>query len=188
MDTMKAAIALLTNNQVQNYARRIVFELQRESQIDFLGSLLPAHVSLKQPFAFEDMVRLEGYFDSLAAQIRPFQIVLDEIYYTEWEGYGILGLNVVETDILRELHNQLNRELRNLFVDTSAPHDGAGYKFHMTIELGRIDKENPYQAFFEQLADRKVDMAFQTQEIALFYYTGRVLGSYFCYKVLPLTG
>jgi hypothetical protein len=102
---MKAAIALLANNQVQNYARRIVYELERESRIDFMGSLLPAHVSLKQPFAFEEMSRLESYFDLLAAQIRPFQIVLDEIYYTEWEGYGILRINVVETDVLRELHN-----------------------------------------------------------------------------------
>ena len=71
---MKAAIALLANYQAQNFARRIVFELEQTHQIDFLASLLPAHISLKQPFSFEDMGRLEGFFDSLAARIAPFQI------------------------------------------------------------------------------------------------------------------
>ncbi len=79
------------------------------------------------------MGRLEGYFASLAAQITPFQIKLDQIYSTEWDEYGILGVNVIETAILRRLHNQLNRDLSTLFVDASAPHDGDGYHFHMTI-------------------------------------------------------
>ena len=185
---MKAAIALLANYRAQNFARRIVFELEKAYQIDFLASQLPAHISLKQPFSFEDVGRLEGFFDSLAAQIAPFQIELDEIYYTEWNRNGILGINVKETDTLRELHNQLNHELSKLFLDTSAPHDGDGYHFHMTIELGKVDKRNPYQAYFEQLENRKVNLSFHAEEIALFYYTGRGHGSYKCYNVLPLTG
>ena len=185
---MKAAIALLANYRAQNFARRIVFELEQTHQIDFLASLLPAHISLKQPFSFESMARLENYFDSLAARIAPFQIELDKIYATEWEGDGILGIDVKETETLRKLHNQLNHELSKLFVDTSAPHDGDGYHFHMTIELGKVDKRNPYQAYFEKLEDIKVNLTFQAEEIALFYYTGREHGSFICYKVLPLTG
>ena len=185
---MKAAIALLANYRAQNFARKIVFELEQAYQIDFLAALLPAHISLKQPFSFESMERLEGYFDSLAAQIGPFQIQLDKIYYTEWDGNGVLGINVEETNTLRELHNQLNRELSKLFVDTSAPHDGDGYHFDMTIELGKVDKRNPFQAYFEKLEDRKVNLSFQAEEIALFYYIGREHGSFICYKALPLTG
>ena len=124
---MKAAIALLADYQAYNFVRKIVFELEQAYQIDFLASLLPVHISLKQPFSFERMERLENYFNSLAAQIVPFQIELDEIYYTEWNRNGILGINVRETDTLRELHNQLNCELSNLFLDASAPHDGDGY-------------------------------------------------------------
>ena len=153
---MKAAIALLADYQVQNYIRRIVFELEQETKIDFLASLLPAHISLKQPFSFENMERLEEYFDSLSARIIPFRVDLNEIYYTEWDGYGILGIDVKETGTLRRLHNQLNRELSTLFLDTSAPHDGDEYRFHMTIELGKVEKLNPYQAYFEKIEDRKV--------------------------------
>ena len=185
---MKAAIALLADYNIQNFVRRIVFELDQSYQVGFLASLLPAHVSLKQPFSFEDMGRLESYFDSLATQITPFQIELDEIYYTEWEAYGILGVDVEETNTLRKLHNQLIRELSKLFLEPSAPHDGDGYHFHMTIELMKVGKQNPYQAYFEELEDKKVNLAFQAAEIALFYYTGEDHRSFMCYKVLPLTG
>jgi 2'-5' RNA ligase len=185
---MKAAIALLADFQAHNFVRRIVYELQQKSHMDFMASLLPAHISLKQPFSFESMERLESYFDSLAAQTAPFRVELDEIYYTEWDGYGILGLNVIETATLRGLHNQLNRELDQLFLDTSAPHDGEGYHFHMTIELGKIENQNLYQNYFEQLAGKKVNLKFLANEIALFYYTGGDQLSYICYKILPLTG
>lgn len=74
---MKAAIALLADYRVQNFARRVVFDLERRHGIGFLGSLLPAHVSLKQPFEFEDMGKLEAYFDALAASIQPFEIAFD---------------------------------------------------------------------------------------------------------------
>ena len=184
---MKAAIAILADYQAQNFVRRMTFELDQTYRVDFLASLLPAHISLKQPFSFENMDRLESYFDWLASQIAPFQIELDQIYNTDWDGYGILGINVRETETLRELHNQLNRELSELFVDTSAPHDGAGYHFHMTIELGKVEDQNPYRDYFERLESRTVNLAYQAKEIALFYYPGNQ-ESFICYKVLPLTG
>ena len=185
---MKAAIALLANYQVQNFVRRIVFELDQKYQIDFVASHLPGHISLKQPFAFDNMARLEEYFDALAGRIPPFQIELDEIYYSQWSGYGIVGLKVTETDRLRRLHDQLNGELRELFEDTSAPHDGEGYHFHLTIELGEVDQVDPYRAYYEQLEDKVVRLRFLAEEIGLFYYTGKEHNTFMCYKVLPLTG
>jgi 2'-5' RNA ligase len=134
------------------------------------------------------MERLESYFDSLAAQIIPFQIELDGIYYTEWGGHGILGVNVKETTTLRRLHNQLNRELSQLFENTSAPHDGDEYHFHMTIELGEVGKVNPYRSYFDSLTNKEVHLAFLAKEIALFSYTGEDHRSFMNYKVLPLTG
>jgi 2'-5' RNA ligase len=79
---MKAAIVLLADHEAHNFARRMVFELEQKYRIEFLASRLPVHISLKQPFSFESMERLESYFDSLAAQIVPFQIELDGVYYT----------------------------------------------------------------------------------------------------------
>ena len=185
---MKAAVVLLADYKTQNFARRILFELEQEYQIDYLASLLPAHVSLKQPFSFENMETLENYFDLLATQIAPFKIQLNEIYYAEWSGYGILGVNVNETDTLRKLHVQLNRELSKLFTDTSAPHDGDGYKFHMTIEMGNVKKSNPFRTYYNKIKDKKLNLSFMAEHIALFYYTGEDHLSFINYKVLPLTG
>jgi len=56
---MKAAIALRSDYPVQNAARRMVYEIGQRAQVEFLGSLLPAHVSLKQRYTFESMDALE---------------------------------------------------------------------------------------------------------------------------------
>lgn len=185
---MKAAIALLTDHKVQNYARRIVYDLNRQYGIGFLASLLPAHVSLKQPFSFESMERLEGYFDALAASITPFEIELDKVYHTGWSGFGILGLNVVETSALRELHNRISRELAELFEDASAPHDGEGYHFHLTIELGKVEGEDVFKRYYDEMSVKQVDLRFTARDIALFYYSDLAVGAYTTYKVLGLGG
>lgn len=184
---MKAAIAILVNREVQNYVRRIAFDLHRRYDIPFLASLLPAHISLKQPFSFQSMDLLELYFDTLAQGIEPFVVELDRFYYTQWSGYGILGLNVRETHTLRELHNRINTELGDLFEDTSAPHDGDRYRFFLTIELGRPEEEDVYKRYFEEFGNKKVNLKFMAQEIALFYYYGDPgTGSYLTYKILEL--
>lgn len=56
---MKAAIALLSDFPVLHIARRMIDEIYQPDHIEFLGSLLPAYVSLKQPFTFESMDRPE---------------------------------------------------------------------------------------------------------------------------------
>jgi 2'-5' RNA ligase len=187
---MKAAIVLLANTPIQNYLRRIVFELNTGYQVAFFGSLLPSHVSLKQPFAFEDMDVLEKYFDGLAARTPPFDLQLDRFYYEEWAGFGILGLNVVETPILRGLHNQLNDELGRLFKETRAAHDGSEYHFHMTIELGKVEGANPFKTYYDGLANPQVNFTYRVSELALFYYMGEVhsAGTFINYRVMPLGG
>ena len=64
---MKAAIALLADYPVQNAVRRMVYEIGQRAPVEFLGSLLPAHVSLKQPFTFESIDALEEWFTSKQA-------------------------------------------------------------------------------------------------------------------------
>ena len=183
---MKAAIALLVDYPVQNFVRRMVYDLNRQYGIGFLASLLPAHVSLKQPFSVESLERLEGYFDALAASITPFEVELDKVYHAHWGEYGILGLNVQETSALRELHNRINRELVDLFKDTSAPHDGETYHFHLTIEVGKVEGEDVYKSYYDEMSDKQVNLRFTAREIALFYYDGIQAGSYTTYKVLGL--
>jgi len=184
---MKAAIALLADFPTQNLARRMVFDITRRAQIRFLGSLLPAHVSLKQPFDFEDMHTLEGWFDAFSGSISPFRIELDHVYYAEWTGYAIVGMHVRETPTLRELHNRINEELRQVVKDPSAAHDGDRYEFHLTIELGPTGDSNPYREFYEALPEKQLDVSFLAEHIALFFYTDPFENmSFNCHKVLPL--
>lgn len=187
---MKAAIVLLADSAVQNYARRIVFDLNTRWQAPFYVALLPSHVSLKQPFVFEDIDVLEAYFDGLAARIPPLEVALDGMYCGAWTGYGILGLNVVESPALRGLHNLLNTELPVLFKDTRAPFDGSEYRFHLTIEMGRTGQINPYQAYFDAQPSHDVKLRFTARELALFFYPddGNPPQSFITYRVRPLEG
>lgn len=185
---MKAGITILAEPMVQNFAHKIAYALNRKYGVAFFASLYPAHISLKQPFTIEDLPRLEAYCDELATQIAPFPIELDEFYAAAWEGNGILGLRVVETSALRELHNRLNRELSMLFADTSAPHDGDTYRFHLTIEMGEIVGSNPYAAFYESLADKEVHLSFQAAQLGLFYSADEEQNRYMLYKIIPLSG
>lgn len=186
---MKAAIVLLSDYKIQNFVRKIAFDLNRIHHTDFLVSLVPAHISLKQPFFFDNnMGKLEKFFDSLAKNIEPFKIELDNIYYNEWNGYSIVGLGVKETTILRDIHNRINKALSGLFENTSAPHDGDGYQFHLTIEMRKIEGENVYRDYFDNLKNKKIDLSYNAKDIALFYYADESLkiGSFMTYKVLPL--
>lgn len=167
---MKAAIVLLAPPEIQNYARRHLFQLNTRYGVGFYASILPAHVSLKQTFTFESMDTLEPYFDTLAASIPPFEVQLDRLYCEEWTGFGILGLKVVETPYLRRLHNRLNQDLAGIVKDSSSPHDGDGYRFHLTIEMGKVGATNPFKEYFDSLQDKTPNLTFTAREIAMFYY------------------
>lgn len=185
---MKAGITILTDYSVQNYIRKIAYMLSENYEIPFNASLLPAHISLKQPFSFESLPDLEDYCDSLAAKIAPFPVELVEFYTGAWKGNGILGLRVGETSTLRQLHNRLNRELSRLFADTSAPHDGEAYRFHLTIEMGKIGETNSFLAFYESLPDKRANLRFMAKHIGLFCTTGEEQSTFILYKVIPITG
>jgi 2'-5' RNA ligase len=167
-----------------------VYEISQFGRIQFLGSLLPAHVSLKQPFTFERMDVLENWFDNYRKGITPFRIELDHIYYDQWENHAIVGFGVREMPTLRTLHNQINQELKELVRDSSAPHDGDEYRFHLTIELGEVGSTNPYKRLYDSLPEKQVAMSFMANYIALFLYPYEPIepGSFICYKVLPLAG
>ena len=186
---MKAAIALLSDFHIQNIARRMVYEIDQQTGIRFLGSLLPAHVSLKQPFPFEDMDHLEEWFESFSKQVPPFRVDLEQVYYAGWDQYAIVGFEVHETPTLRSLHNQINQELKEFVRDPSAPHDGDEYRFHLTIELGEVRSINPYKKFYDSLPKKQVGLSFMAEYLALFFYPHEPIeaGSFICYKVLPLS-
>ena len=187
---MKAAIAVLSDYKVQNISRRKLYELQQCGAVKFYASSLPSHVSLKQPFTFENLDVLENWFDSLSKRVAPFRVDLDHIYYNSWDDIAILGFEVHETPALRLLHNTINSELKDFVADSSAPHDGDEYRFHLTIELGHVGSANPFKQYYDSLPEKLVSLSFVAEHIALFFYAeGEIKpGSFTCHKVLPLLG
>lgn len=95
-----------------------------------------------------------------------------------------------ETPTLRSLHDQINRELKEVVKGPSAPHDDDEYRFHLTVELGRIGEVIPFRKFSESLPEKQVDLSFMAEHIALFYCPETTIerGIFICYKVLPPTG
>jgi 2'-5' RNA ligase len=187
---MKAAIVLLSDDAVQNYTRQFVYQLNTRWGVPFFASLLPSHVSLKQPFTFENIDALERFFDSFAASIQTFEITLDGLYAETWSGYGILGMNVVETPELRALHNRLNAELPRVVKDAGAAHDGAEYHFHLTIEMGKVDGIDPFQALYQEISDDCINLKFTARSLAMFFYPQRneLDSTFITYRVQPLGG
>ena len=101
--------------------------------------------------------------------------------------YGILWIDVLETEELRGLHNRLNAELNQRFGNTPTDFDGPDYHFHMTVMIGGQPIET-YRRFLSEIADAKVNMRFTVKELAMFVYdelTGPN-GEYISYKILPL--
>lgn len=136
---MKATFALLADHPTHNSVRKLAWQLHHAYEIGLRASRLPPHISLKQPFAIDDLATLEAYFDRFAAELSPFSVTLSDVHVISTPAGpaigGIVWLNVEEIPLLRQLHNRLNTELAAHFGNTSAPFDGADYQFHMTVAI-----------------------------------------------------
>ncbi len=188
---MKAAFALLVDHNAHNFIRKLAVDIHSKYRIDFLVSLLPPHVSLKQPFEIDSLPETEAYLNRLAETIQPFEITLThlELQTSPLDDgeTGILWLNVQETPMLRDLHNRINRELSERFENTGAPFDGPDYHFHATVELGGQPSE-VYRKIYAEYEHIEVNLSFTASEIAMFYYDdlGGKSGTFITYKILSV--
>lgn len=188
---MKAAFALLANIEVYNFVRKLAWVIHRQYGTGTIDVRLPPHISLKQPFSIGDLAALEDYMDELARTIEPFEVTLtrvelDSIIHKGTE-YGLLWLAVQETDVLRNLHDRLNRELNQRFGNTQASFDGAEFQFHMTVMMGG-QSIDVYRTIFDQIAEKNADLRYTVRELALFVYDEPMgpRGEYLTYKILPI--
>ncbi|MCP4539141.1 MAG: 2'-5' RNA ligase family protein [Chloroflexi bacterium] len=188
---MKAAFALLVDDNVHNFVRKLAVNVHSKYGIDFMVSLLPPHVSLKQPFEIDSLPETEAYFDQLTETIQPFETTLTHLELQTaplGDGEtGILWLNVQETPTLRELHNRINRELSERFENTDAPFDGPDYHFHATVELGGQPIE-VYRKAYAEYEHAEINLSLMANKIAMFYCddVGTKPGTFITYKILPV--
>ena len=188
---MKAAFALLANTEVHNFVRKLAWEIHQKYRTGTIDSRLPPHISLKQPFRIADLIPLEEYMDELAKTITPFDVTLTELQIVPipFEGmeYGLLWIDVQETEDLRQLHDRINEELSERFENTQADFDGANYHFHMTVMIGG-QPIDVYRKYYSEISERKVNLRYTVRELAMFVYDQPMgpKGEYLTYKILPI--
>lgn len=188
---MRAAFALLGNRQVYNLVRKLAWDIHLKYRTGTRHCRLPPHISLKQPFKIQDLTALEAYMDELAGSIDPFEVLLTEIQVVPTifgdEEYGILWLDVQETQELRQIHERLNGELSRSFGDTQAAFDGQSYHFHMTVMIGG-QPFDVYRQYYSEIPDPKINLRFTVKELAMFVYDEPLgpEGEYLSFKILPV--
>jgi 2'-5' RNA ligase len=185
---MKAAFVLLANNDLENYAKKLVLEAQNIGKLGFEACRLPFHVSLKQPFDIPNIDSIEEYFDSFVKTINPVTI-----HFTELDLYkanimgndsGILSIKVERTHYLDNLQKRLFAELNEKFGECKAEHDD-DYVFHMTISYGLAPSEQ-YDKVFNVLKVHNYNFESVFSQLGLFYYEDFKPGAYFCYKKIDI--
>lgn len=179
--------ALLVDLDIQNEARKIVYDLSEKYKISLVGSRLPQHISLKQSFKVSIVDDVEKYFCEFAKRIEPFEIEISAIELisvkNEDKENQILWYKVCESKELRELHNRLNKELKHNLNIAMNGFDGSQWRFHSTIAYGL----NPQESFKEYEEKNRKNI-FKVSKIAMFYSPDNELiaDNFMTYKVLRL--
>ena len=124
---MKAAIALILDGAAHAAVRRVTLELHAEGGFGFSGVLLPAHISLKQPFQISNVAQVEAFFDTFASSLSPIDLTLTSLEFWTIDDVIIGYLDVSDDRALRPLHERLNTALEREIGNTDAPFDGASY-------------------------------------------------------------
>jgi 2'-5' RNA ligase len=183
---MKAGFALLADRTVSNAVTQLAWDIHLRRQNGIASRSIPPHISLRQPIDIgEGLGAMEGYAQRLAAAVPPLRIQLGGLL--AWDD-GLV-IDVVEVPDLRDLHDRLIRELRPIFGDVRADHDGPKYHFHMTVAIGGADAAT-YRSIQAAYANWELPLNYTGAEIGLFVGYERAPGAwqYMLHTVLPLTG
>ncbi len=180
---MKCTFALLVDEKIHNFIRKKAVEMHSETGCGFYAAQLQPHISLKQPFEIDDLKKAEDYFDRLSKSIKPFSITVGPTFV--WK--NLFALDVVENSELRKCHNKINRELKELFENTHALHDGDSYAFHATISIDRKD-DSVFSEIYEKVKDETVSLEYTADKIVMFYYDDDKYedGTFITYKINEL--
>ena len=186
---MKATFAFLADVNVYNLVRKLAWDVHRKYSTGLDVCRLPPHVSLKQPFEISELLLLESYMAELAGSIQPFEVKLNKLQLIPVTinnlDTGILWLDVEESELLRETHDRVNRELTLRIGDVSAPFDGPDYHFHMTVAMGGQPIEI-YRRIYNEFDGRLKDVQFTVRELGMFVYDEKeeVNSGYILYKIM----
>lgn len=182
--TLKCTFALLTDDKTHNSIRKIAVEVNSIIDNGFNGALLPAHISLKQPFDINRIDSTEKFFDFFASAVPAMKIKMKSLYC--WQ--SVIGIEVEETSLLRKLHNKLNAELHKISPHPAALFDGDNYTFHLTIAFQGQNPEN-YRRAFQKVKNMSIPYECEINKIGMFIYneSSYLPGKFASYKINTLS-
>lgn len=162
---MQLAYALLVNDEVHNFMRRLEVAIYEQ-----YGSnpaiRLPPHITLKQGFSAGSLKPFEDYLDVLARTVEPFEIVTTGIGSFE---QGIIFLDVAQDPRLKTLQRRILEDLSSHGA-APAPFEDDRYHFHATVASGL--EVDALHALCQTLKDTRADFRFVFETLGLFYHAG----------------
>lgn len=187
---MYIGLALLTNAEVHNFARKIVFDLNQEYGTGIENALLPQHISLKQSFPYEGKIEdIEKYLKTFCSNLKPLKIVLEKVEINLIGEETILGwIKVRDCGELKDVHTKLCKELKSEFNIEPLGFDGTMWKFHSTLTISKV-KKNTIHQLHSEYHNKDVNIEYEAREIVMFCNLGdpTKTSDYFSLKIFDLS-
>ena len=155
----------MLQEESHNFIRKVQLELHQE-----IGIGLPRqtpHITIKCPFDTEEVDSYLSYFQELARNIQPFELVFKNFGYF---GEQVIFLEVVATEALIQLHRQIVNDLEETFGLQPDPYDWPNVKFHASIAGFQSPKR--FKAAKAYLSQYTPNFNLRITKIGVFYYLG----------------
>lgn len=184
---MKACFAIIVDNEMHNISWKLAFDFDLKYNTGFISAKLPQHITLGPVFEVKNIDKVEQYFDYIAENIKPFEVLVTDIdlkTFGDEEGFGVIWMDIKENEELRELHNTIYKYIEEHLWDTD---NNDTYHFHSTIALGK-QPARIYKEIFRNISNKKINHNCIVNEVALFCTTDSEskMGTYITYKIMKL--
>jgi 2'-5' RNA ligase len=162
---VQLAYVILLPDDVHNFMRGVQADLYGRYEGNRTTLSLEPHVTLKQPFDTDALDRYERYFDQLAAETDPFEIVMRGFGFFDAE--GVVFLDVDQDGRLLALQHKILSEL-SLEAAMYESGEPVPYHFHGALATALSpDDLGDARATFSDTPEFR----FPLERLGLFRYT-----------------
>jgi len=166
------AYAILLNDEINNYVRRLQIEIINRFGINPGYKACP-HITLKLGFEVSDLGPFLLYFDKLVGEIKPFEIEIRGIDYFE---EGIIFLNIGHNRQLEILRKKIINDLSSAYGIIPSGIEDDRYRFHVT--LARDLKKKDMMFARKEFADTEIEFKLKIKYLGLLCYIDDVWLTY----------
>lgn len=191
---MKIFLIMLLDDEAQNYAHKLAFNINKVYKTGLLASRLPQHITLGPGIEVgEDLEAVENYLEGIAKFFAPFEVRLPKlelkIIKEVGDGLGIIWLNVAESESIEALHSRIYKDILKYGWEVDPIFGDEGYQFHSTIVLGGQPTE-VYKKIYDGISVKDVSLKSRVSKLAILCPQDdkNEMGTYITYKVVPLKG